>query len=428
MIKLFNVKSGHVNALNPVHLIAIVNLSLFTLLSYSSGTFDPNPFTLGVAMALLSYYTFYLISLFKMGDTYIASIVSMLFTIGLMMQYRLSPETGFKQFIWFLMGTTIFLISSGTYRYIYKKIRSLWLIYGGILFLFALTLTIGTELNGAKNWIIIGGVSLQPSEFIKILFVFFMAEYVANPDALRFTTKKHTLDPKWSLMALVFLLMGLFVIQREFGTALLIFMVYLSFLYVFEREILFPLGNALVAGIGAVVATQFVHHLQVRIDTWIDPWADIAGKGYQITQSLFAIGTGGFFGTGIGLGHPRYIPNVETDFIFSAICEETGIFGGIAVILLFLLLVYRGIKISLRLKDRFTKALAFGLTITFGFQTFIIIGGVIKLIPLTGITLPFVSYGGSSLIASYLTLSILQALSGSILREEVLLHEDVLQQ
>jgi cell division protein FtsW (lipid II flippase) len=428
MIKLFNVKQGHVNALSPVHLIAFINLSLFTLLSFSGGVFDPNPFTLGVAMALLSYYTYYLITLFKMGDTYIASIVSMLFTIGLMMQYRLSPETGFRQFIWFLIGTTVFLISSGTYRYIYKKIRSLWLIYGGIILLFVLTLAIGTELNGAKNWIIIGGVSLQPSEFIKILFVFFMAEYVANPDTLRFKIKDFTLDPKWSLMSLVFLLMGLFVVQREFGTALLIFMVYLSFLYVFEREILFPLGNALVAGIGAVVATQFVHHLQVRIDTWIDPWSDIAGKGYQITQSLFAIGTGGFFGTGIGLGHPRYIPNVQTDFIFSAICEETGIFGGIAVILLFLLLVYRGIKISLRLKDRFTKALAFGLTITFGFQTFIIIGGVIKLIPLTGITLPFVSYGGSSLIASYLTLSILQALSGSILREEVSHHEDVLQQ
>jgi cell division protein FtsW (lipid II flippase) len=126
-----------------------------------------------------------------------------------------------------------------------------------------------------------------------------------------------------------------------------------------------------------------------------------------------------FFGSGLGLGYPHFIPNVSTDFIFSAICEEMGIFAGIAIIILFMLLVYRGIKICLRLRDPFTKALAFGLTTTIGFQTFLIIGGVTRVIPLTGITLPFISYGGSSLVSSFLLLGLLQALSGSILREEV---------
>lgn len=255
-----------------------------------------------------------------------------------------------------------------------------------------------------------------------------MAAAVSDPERLCFTIKGRVIGSKWVVMALVFTMLGFFAYQREFGTALLVFMVYLSFLYVFERDILFPLGNALLAGIGAAVAFKFVHHLQVRLDTWLDPWSDIAGTGYQITQSLFAIGTGSFFGTGLGLGHPEYIPAVHTDFIFAAVCEETGIFGGIAIVLLFFLLVYRGIKIALRLQDRFTKAMAFGLTITLGFQTFIIIGGVIKLIPLTGITLPFISYGGSSLIASYIVLGILQALSGPILRKEVAALEDGIHQ
>jgi cell division protein FtsW (lipid II flippase) len=144
---------------------------------------------------------------------------------------------------------------------------------------------------------------------------------------------------------------------------------------------------------------------------WMNPWADAAGKGYQITQSMFAIGAGGFFGRGIGLGNPNLIPEVKTDFIFSAICEEVGIFGGIAVILLYFILVYRGFKISLYIKDSFKKLVALGITLMFGFQTFIIIGGVIKFIPLTGITLPFISYGGSSLTSGFIALGILQALS-----------------
>jgi cell division protein FtsW (lipid II flippase) len=226
-------------------------------------------------------------------------------------------------------------------------------------------------------------------------------------------------------MAMVFIVLGFFVLQREFGTALLTFMVYLSIVYVFEIAITFVAINAAFAGIAALLAVQIMPHLQVRVDSWLNPYADIAGKGYQITQSLFAIGSGSFFGTGLGLGYPHFIPNVETDFIFSAICEEMGIFGGIAIIVLFMLLVYRGIKICLRLRDPYTKALAFGLTTTIGFQTFIIIGGVTKVIPLTGITLPFVSYGGSSLISSFLILGLLQALSGSILREEVFEVEEI---
>ena len=153
------------------------------------------------------------------------------------------------------------------------------------------------------------------------------------------------------------------------------------------------------------------------MEGWIDPWSDITDKGYQITQSLFAIASGGFFGTGIGMGRPDMVPAVTTDFIFAAICEELGVFGGVAVVLLFMLLIYRGIKIILGVKNRFNKILGFGIAVMFGLQTFIIIGGVIKLIPLTGITLPFVSYGGSSLTTSFIALGIMQAISNTDMDE-----------
>lgn len=168
---------------------------------------------------------------------------------------------------------------------------------------------------------------------------------------------------------------------------------------------------------------MMLNYVQVRFSSWLNPWADVAGKGYQIAQSLFAIGAGGFWGTGIGMGQPQYIPEVHTDFIFSAICEEMGIFGGIAVILLFFILVYRGIKIALGIKNIFHRTVAIGIALMFGFQAFIIIGGVIKLIPLTGITLPFISYGGSSLTTSFIALGILQGTSSSKYMAEEELYE-----
>ena len=177
-------------------------------------------------------------------------------------------------------------------------------------------------------------------------------------------------------------------------------------------------GAQLLAAAGGLGGVIFVNHVRVRVDAWLNPWADIAGKGYQITQSLFAIGSGGFFGTGLGLGRPDLIPEVSTDFIFSAICEEMGILGGVSVVLLYFILAYRGFKIALYATDYFAKVLALGLTLIFGFQTFIIIGGVIKLIPLTGITLPFISYGGSSLSINFIALGVLQALSAGCQEEK----------
>ncbi|OJV63368.1 MAG: hypothetical protein BGO41_11645 [Clostridiales bacterium 38-18] len=418
MDKFVDANSKNNKAISPVHLVALVDIGLFALLSIRTGVFEPFIMILGGTKIVLTYTMYLILKKLKMGDPYIALIVALLASLGLTMQLRLSTEVGTKQFIWFLLGMGIFFVTTFIYHYFHKRIRAIWLFYGLMLSLFILTLIVGVRINGAKNWIIIGPFSFQPSEFIKILFVYFMASFVSNPEKLEVELKGQKITSKWILMGLVFVLLGFFVLQREFGTALLVFMVYISTLYVFEKAVLFSVINISVAGAAAFMAIQVLPHLQTRVTTWLHPFADIAGKGYQITQSLFAIGSGSFFGTGVGLGYPQFIPNVETDFIFSAICEEMGIFGGIAVIILFMLLVYRGMKICLLLRDPYTKVVAFGLTTTAGFQTFLIIGGVTRVVPLTGVTLPFVSYGGSSLVSSFLILGLLQALSGSILREE----------
>lgn len=409
----------------PIYLVALVDLILFGLLSMNQGIFNQHIMIMGASKILLTYFMYFVIKKVQKGDTYLSLIIAMILSMGLAMQVRLSESVGTKQFIWFLMGMCLFIFISLIYPYFSRKFRSIWLYYGLMIILFIATLVIGSRINGAKNWIVLGKVSIQPSEFIKILFVFFMASFVANPEVLEIRLFGKNISAKWSLMFMVFVIMGFFVLQREFGTALLIFMVYLSMLYVFEKALLFVLMNTAIASAAAYIALKIMPHLQVRVESWLNPFADVAGKGYQITQSLFAIGSGSYFGTGLRLGYPHFIPNVETDFIFSAICEEMGIFGGIALIFLFVLLVYRGIKICLLLRESFTKALAFGLTITLGFQTFLIVGGVTKLIPLTGITLPFVSYGGSSLISSFMILGFLQALSGAVLKGEVLSDEKI---
>ncbi|GAE88447.1 cell division protein FtsW [Acetivibrio straminisolvens JCM 21531] len=343
-------------------------------------------------------------------------IVSMLLSVGLMTIYRLNESLGLKQLVWIAVGLGMFFAFYHVYIKVDKWDRFAYVYISLCAALYLVTLILGRNINGAVNWIVIGGFSFQPSELCKILFVFFLAAYFKNPDNLFLT--KYIQDERLRillnralLMLVVYCNIGLLVLQRELGTALLLYSTFLVVLYVFSKDLKMFLINSAFIVPGVILGYFKFYHLRVRVDAWINPWADITDKGYQITQSLFAIASGGFFGTGIGMGRPDMVPAVSTDFIFSAICEEMGIFGGAAVVLLCMLFTYRGIKIVLGLKDRFKKVLGLGIVTMIGLQTFIIIGGVIKLIPLTGITLPFVSYGGSSLVTSFIALGILQVIS-----------------
>ena len=292
------------------------------------------------------------------------------------------------------------------YRYINIWRFLKWFYFGLSVFLYILTQVIGITINGAKNWIMIGSLSFQPSEIIKILFILFIAARLTGNNKKLFNLPENYTTALFSFVFMFFL-----ILQREWGLTLLYFLTYFTLTYIYDDDKIFLLANALVTAAVGAIGSLTMHHIAIRIKTWRNPWEDISNTGYQITQSLFAIASGGFFGRGIGMGNPDFIPQANSDFIFSAICEEMGIFGGAAVILLYFIFVYRGIKIALLLPEGFDKCVALGISIMFAFQTFIIIGGVIKLIPLTGITMPFVSSGGSSLVTSFISLGILQAVS-----------------
>lgn len=397
-------------------MLLLVNIFAFGLLYFRSKPYDTGVLTVGGVMLGLIAATYALLAIFHMGDRYLFPIVSMLGSLGMIMVYRLDGSQARKQLIWFAAGIALFILSYAIYSITDKWYMLLYLYPFAAFALFAVTVVFGKSINGSNNWIIIKGYSFQPSELVKILFAFFLASYCTAPEKLGLPgliipQAARGMSARLVFCMLVYIHMAFLLYQREWGTMLLLFLVFFIMLYVLRQGRTLILINAVIAVAGGVAGYYLLYHIHDRITVWLNPWTDISGKGYQITQSLFAIGAGGFFGTGIGMGRPDLIPAVYTDFIFSAICEEMGIFGGMAVIMLFFILTYRGFKICLEVKNPFHKCMALSITLLYGFQAFIIIGGVIKLIPMTGITLPFVSYGGSSLISSFIALGILQAIS-----------------
>ncbi|MEG2381511.1 MAG: FtsW/RodA/SpoVE family cell cycle protein [Oscillospiraceae bacterium] len=394
------------NYKRPAYLLILMNLFGFGLL-YMANDYNVNVLYVGACLLGLFVIMYTVLVLCKMGDKFILLMACMLITIGVLLLCRINTDYGVKQIIWVLCGGAAFFTAYAIY-YNVKIWNKLWLLYaligGG---LFVLTLVFGNTINGSRNWVSLAGVTFQPSEITKIMYVLFLACYCSKSWDKPFLK----ITPKWTSLLVTYAFIGFLVLQRDWGTILVLFSVYIFMIYVYEKDYKFLIMNIGVASVVAILGYKFLYHIQVRVSTWLDPWSDIANKGYQITQSLFAIASGGYFGRGLGNGSPTYIPEVHSDFIFAAICEEMGVFGGAAVIILFFLIAYRCFKISIMATDEFDKAVCLGLTVMFALQTFIIVGGVIKLIPLTGITLPFVSYGGTSIVVNFASLGIIQAIS-----------------
>jgi cell division protein FtsW (lipid II flippase) len=213
------------------------------------------------------------------------------------------------------------------------------------------------------------------------------------------------------MVAVWLLSLGLVVVQRDLGAALLFFGIFLALLYVATERASYVLAGLVAFAAGSVVAYRLFEHVRDRVSIWIDPWAQAQERGYQLVQALMALGAGGVFGTGLGYGLPDYIPAVHTDFVIAAIGEELGLLGSLAVVALYLLLVYRGFRITLRAPDTYLQLLAVGLSTVLGLQALVILGGTTRLIPLTGVTLPFVSYGGSSLLVNFAIVGLLLRIS-----------------
>jgi len=343
----------------------------------------------------------------------------LLAAVGLTMIYRLTPQLFILQSAWLIIGLVAFAATAiiggqyldmlAPYKYFLASV-GITLLLSAILF--------GIEVGGNKNWVVLGPVRFQPSEFAKLFIVLFLAAYFdERREVLAYATKHYgpleLPQPRFLAPLLLFwgLTMLMLVVQRDLGSALLYFVT--TLLMTFLPSGLWSLlavGGGLFM-VGAVGAYCFYPHVQTRIDIWLDPWGDPNGKAYQLVQSLFALGSGHVLGTGLTYGFPDFIPEVHTDFIFAAIGEEMGLMGSAAVLFIYLIIIYRGFRTALTAATTFQALTAAGLSIFLALQVILIVGGVTNLLPLTGITLPLISYGGSSMVSNFILLGILAAIS-----------------
>lgn len=286
-----------------------------------------------------------------------------------------------------------------------------------VLVLMLITMVFGTEEYGARLWLSVGPFSIQTSEIAKIALVVFLAGYLAENQELIVSSYRLgplSLPPIPYLMPLVAMWafsMLILVVQNDLGTALLFFAVFLAMLYMASGKLSYVVAGLLTFAGGAYVSYQMFDRIQVRVQNWLNPWTDPLDAGYQQVQSEFALATGKLFGTGLAFGNPGFIPAVHSDYVLSAIGEELGLLGTFVVLLLFLLLIFRGFYIALNARDAFSRYLAAGLTTVLAVQTLIIVGGTVRIIPLTGISLPFISAGGSSLLTNFIIIGLLLRIS-----------------
>lgn len=354
------------------------------------------------------------------ADPTLLPLAALLTGFGFMMISRLDRDLARVQAVWAAVGVGAFVATLALVRRVrtLERYRYTFLFIGVAALVLPVLPGIGQEINGARLWVKIGPLNFQPGEAAKVLLVIFFAAYLADKRELLSSGTRHLgrialPDPKY--LGPLLLAWGasllIMVRQKDLGSSLLFFAVFAAMLYIAtERASYLVVGLGLFLG-GAAVAYQLFDHVRERVATWQDPWPVAQDEGFQLVQSMFALGSGGFSGTGLGLGNPTTIPNVTTDFVFSAIGEELGLIGGVAVIAAVLLMCGSGFRIAVQAHRPFAKLFAAGLTTIIGIQTFVIVGGVTRVIPLTGVTLPFVSYGGSSLVANFVIVALLLRIS-----------------
>ncbi|HEY4609578.1 MAG TPA: FtsW/RodA/SpoVE family cell cycle protein [Ilumatobacteraceae bacterium] len=361
----------------------------------------------------------------KGADGTILPLAALLHGVGYVIIARLSERSAGLQTTWTFVAIVAYVLTLVIVQRPSDLARYQWsfLAIGAALLLMPLVPGIGTVKGGARIWVSIGPINFQPGEFAKIALALFFAGYLADHreliasagwrvGPLHLPELRHLLPIAlaWGFAVVVM------VAEQDLGSSLLFFTLFVVMMWVStERASYLVIGLILFSG-AAYTAWRLVDHVQTRVSIWRNPWPQYEGKGYQIVQAMFAFANGGTGGTGLGLGSPNKIPVAKTDFIFAAIGEELGLLGTTAILIGFLLMIGSGLRIAVRADRPFEKLLATGLTTIVGIQAFIIIGGVTRVVPLTGIALPFVSYGGSSLLANYVLLALLVRVSDSTAR------------
>lgn len=359
------------------------------------------------------------------ADAYLLPAVGALTALGLVELYRIDPALARDQLIWVAAGAVVFIAVLGflpdhrlleRYRYLVGL--------GGVLLLLV-TMVFGTTINGSKLWIDVGGgQTVQLGELAKVMVVVFVAGYLRDKrEVLAVPTTRHLgmAFPAIRHFGPVLVVWGAallaVVVLNDFGTALLFYGVFLGMVYLATGRAAYTVVGLALFVVGSVAVWALVPRIGDRVDVWLHPFDDAQGRGYQLVQSLYALGDGGIVGPGFGKGFlvnedgSTVVPALQTDFIFTAITSELGYIGGVGVLVLFLVLVQRGFSIAVNAPDGFSKLLAGGLTAALGLQAFIIVAGVIRLVPLTGVTLPFMSYGGSSVVVNFGIVALLLVIS-----------------
>ena len=348
------------------------------------------------------------------ADPAILPVVFTLSGIGITFVTRLQPDASLGQVIFLFLGVALMVGTLAVVKNLEVIKRYKYVLGIAGIILLVLPMFIGTEIYGSKLWIKIGGFQFQPGEFAKVLIVLFLAGYLAENRELLSISNRTVLGikfPRLRLLYPLFIVWGVCLLvvafERDLGSALLFYTIFLIMLYVATGRVSYVIIGLALLAVGAFGMYQIMSHVQVRVAIWLDPFSDAQNLGYQIVQSLFSLADGGLAGVGIGKGMADIIPVVASDMIFAAIGEEMGLLGGSAVLLLFMLFAVRGLTTAARAKSDLAAFSATGLTAAISFQAFTIVGGVTKLIPLTGVTLPFMSQGGSSLLASFVIVALL---------------------
>lgn len=395
----FNVAAG---LSNQRICIVLFHITASVILISASVEFEMQPVILYCAVGFLLIIGGNILTakLYPDGSHLLYNCVFFLMDIGLMMLYRLNTDLANKQLIWNAIGIGMMFIMPKLLAVMPRldKFKKLYII--SALVLLCATLVFGFASGGSKNWIDIGPIGFQPSEIIKVLFVFYLASAFANKPGLR-----ELIVPTALSGAVVLILVAG---QNDLGSALIFYMTFLVVLFISTSNYFYLLGGLAFISVAASAAYKIFSHIKIRVEAWQNPWLDVHNKGYQIAQSLFAICTWGVTGIGFTRGYATSIPVVERDFIFAAICEEFGVIFAVGLILIFMLILLEGARGAIENNNRFLSLVCAGFTALIAFQSFLIIGGVIKFIPLTGVTLPFVSYGGTSIVISYVIIAVMQ--------------------
>jgi cell division protein FtsW (lipid II flippase) len=348
-------------------------------------------------------------------DDTLPALAVLLSSVGLALVARLNADLAHKQIVWLAFSLVLAVAAGPAFERfrVLAAYKYIWILCAIGLFV-ALAL-FGQEVNGARLWIRLGPVQFEPVEVIKLLIVLFMASYLNDTADVIARTRPWSLRANAKYLGPLFLgwgvSMGILVFEHDLGMAALMLATFVAMLYVATRRIDLVAGATTVFGLAAWWAATHYSYVERRIAVWKDPFHDPLGAGYQAVQSMFSLANGGLFGTGYGQGRPDYIPEVATDYVYAAFGEEWGAIGSIVLLMVFLALVLRALRVAQRQPDLYAKLLATGLAAVLGFQILIIVGGVLRLFPLTGITLPFISYGGSSLVTNYLLVALVWAIS-----------------